>query len=137
MTPHTLAALHHAAFSQDRAWSADEFRALLDSPHCHLTTQTQGFALWRAVAGEAELLTIATHPAHQRRGIASALMRAWMAAASTQADTAFLEVAADNQGAVALYAQFGFGQIAQRSNYYARGDHSVDALILRAPLPLL
>lgn len=137
MTPQALADLHEAAFDLDRAWSAEEFRALLDSPHCHLTSAPGGFALWRAVAGEAELLTIATDPAHQRQGIATGLMRQWMQTAATQADTAFLEVAADNAPAIALYSAFRYETVASRPRYYARPGTHVDALVMRAPLPLL
>ncbi|MEM9969406.1 MAG: GNAT family N-acetyltransferase, partial [Pseudomonadota bacterium] len=108
---------------------------LLDSPYCHLSTVQNGFALWRAVAGEAELLTIAAHPTYQRRGIATKLMRQWMRAAQDSATTAFLEVAADNTPATRLYAQFGFEIVARRSAYYKRDDQKVDALIMRAPLP--
>lgn len=135
MTPEDLAALHRAAFVTTRAWSATEFRALLESPHCHATHRDHGFALWRAVADEAELLTIATHPDHRRRGIAADLMARWMDAARTSASTAFLEVAADNAPALALYGRFRFELVARRVNYYRRGDHAVDALILRARLP--
>lgn len=135
MTPDSLSALHAAAFTQDRPWSASEFRSLLDSPHCHLDHRPHGFALWRAVAGEAELLTIATHPDHRRRGIAQDLMATWMTAAATLADTAFLEVAADNQSAIALYAKSGFETVSRRPKYYARPSGKVDALLMRAPLP--
>ncbi|MEQ3707986.1 MAG: GNAT family N-acetyltransferase [Tateyamaria sp.] len=135
MTPEALAKLHDAAFSKDRAWSADEFRALLDSPYCHLSTAQNGFALWRAIAGEAELLTIATHPDHQRQGIGTELMQQWMRTAQDSAGTAFLEVAADNAPATRLYAQFGFEVVSRRAGYYKRDDHKVEALIMRAPLP--
>ncbi|MFL4468566.1 GNAT family N-acetyltransferase [Tateyamaria armeniaca] len=135
MTPEALAALHRAAFATERAWSADEFRSLIDSPHCHLTSDTHGFALWRAVADEAELLTIATHPDHQRQGVARSLMQQWMRAAARTASTAFLEVAADNAAAIALYGQFGFDVMARRVGYYKRADHAADALIMRASLP--
>ena len=135
MTPDALAELHSAAFSKDRAWSADEFRTLIDSPYCHLSTAPKGFALWRAVAGEAELLTIATHPDHQRQGIATKLMYQWMRSAQDHAGTAFLEVAADNAGAIALYGDFGFETIARRPDYYARTNTPVDALVMQAPLP--
>jgi ribosomal-protein-alanine N-acetyltransferase len=130
-----LAALHRAAFVTDRAWSADEFATLLDSAYCHLNSTEHGFALWRAVAGEAELLTIATHPAHQRRRIATTLMQDWMDAASIRATTAFLEVAADNAPAIALYSRVGFDIIARRAGYYTRAHGGVDALVMRASLP--
>ncbi|WP_299726263.1 GNAT family N-acetyltransferase [uncultured Tateyamaria sp.] len=136
MTPQNLADLHAAAFTQDRPWSAEEFAALLDSPHCHLTDAAHGFALWRAVAGEAELLTIATHPDHRRQGVAKALMQRWMGDAQTRAGTAFLEVAADNTAAIRLYARFGFDEVARRTGYYKRAGQAVDALILRVDLPV-
>lgn len=135
MTPEALADLHRAAFDQDRPWSTGEFRTLLDSPHCHLEHLPCGFALWRAVAGEAELLTIATHPDHQRQGIATMLMRQWMDKARQQADTAFLEVAADNEAAIALYKRYGFDTVARRPGYYARPGTRTDALVMRARLP--
>ena len=135
MTPEALATLHAAAFSNDRGWSADEFRTLLDGPYCHLSTATNGFALWRAIAGEAELLTIATHPDHRRQGVGTELMHLWMRAAQDTAQTAFLEVAADNTPAIRLYARFGFEVVARRAGYYKRADQKVDALNMRAALP--
>ena len=138
MTPHELATLHAAAFVQDRAWSASEFQDLLASPHTRLTKRPHGFALWRSVAGEAELLTIAVDPAHQGRGVGAELMRAWMAAAARTATDAFLEVASDNDAALSLYHRFGFIEVARRANYYVRpkssaGDRA-DAVVMRAPL---
>lgn len=135
MTPRRLADLHAAAFKVERPWRADEFESLLANPHCHLTTAAHGFALWRAVADEAELLTIATHPAHRRTGIATTLMHDWMHAASTIACTAFLEVAADNVGAIALYDRCGFEEVARRPDYYQRPDTRADAIVMRASLP--
>lgn len=134
MTPDNLAAVHRAAFTTDRPWSADELHSLLESPHCHLTSEPHGFALWRAVADEAELLTIATHPDYQRRGVAAKLMQKWMTAASATAQSAFLEVAADNAPAIALYERHNFENVARRPRYYARPTTAVDALVMRAPL---
>lgn len=134
MTPAALADLHRAAFVSERAWSAPEFAALCQNPHTHLTCAPHGFALWRAVANEAELLTIATHPDNQRTGIASTLMQDWMKTAQVYADTAFLEVADDNVAAKALYGQFGFHVVARRAGYYARAHGAADALVMRAPL---
>ena len=127
--------MHAAAFVQGRPWSAAEFRDLLDAAHSHTSCHAHGFALWRAIAGEAELLTIAVHPDQQGRGIGADLMRDWMRAAASQADTAFLEVAADNGPARALYDRFGFAVVARRPGYYGRGDTRTDALVMRAPLP--
>jgi [ribosomal protein S18]-alanine N-acetyltransferase len=132
VTPETLAQIHAAAFRHDRAWSAREFAELLTSSHVALMTRPQGFALTRTLAGESELLTIAVAPAAQNRGIGGALMGDWLNSLAGRADTAFLEVAADNLAAIALYARHGFAQIACRRGYYARAAAApVDALIMQ------
>ncbi|MFN4101064.1 MAG: GNAT family N-acetyltransferase, partial [Pararhodobacter sp.] len=107
MTPEALAALHARAFATPPPWSAAGFAGLLDSPLVFLTADAQGraFALGRVVAGEAELLTLATDPAARRQGLARAQMAAFEREAQARgAVTAFLEVAEDNAAARALYA---------------------------------
>ncbi len=137
MTADQMAALHAAAFSQSRPWSASEFATLLDSPHCFATGDDRAFALVRVIACEAELLTIATHPEHQRQGFARSCMANWMRqAASRGAACAFLEVAADNSGARALYDRCGFATCGQRRGYYARPNGpAVDAIVMSRALP--
>ena len=133
MTPPEMAALHAAAFAPARGWSAAEFSTLCAAPHVKLFSSAHGFALVRTVAEEAELLTLAVRPSHHRQGIADALMIAWMQGA--QAETAFLEVAADNQSAQALYAKHGFAEVGRRKAYYARPDSSpVDAVLMQGAL---
>lgn len=135
MTPTELEALHAAAFTRDRPWSAAEFASLLDSPFVALFTRPQGFALTRSLAGESELLTLAVAPAAQRRGLGRGLMQDWLGALPKGTESAFLEVAADNAPALALYEKLGFVQVALRRGYYARtGGAAVDALILRRDL---
>ncbi|WP_299151281.1 ribosomal protein S18-alanine N-acetyltransferase [uncultured Tateyamaria sp.] len=136
MTPETLARLHAAAFQDQRAWSAGEFAQLIDSEHVFLTAHAHGFALWRAVAGEAELLTIAVDPARQGQGIGHTLMQQGMQQAATIADTVFLEVAQDNAAACALYDRLGFKVMARRPAYYQSGPTRTDALVMRASLPI-
>jgi ribosomal-protein-alanine N-acetyltransferase len=133
MTPETLSELHSRAFAPERGWSAREFADLIGSPHVALVAHPQGFALTRTVAGEVELLTLAVDPDHRRKGIATHLMTQWMMAC--QADTAFLEVAANNFAAQALYAAHGFSRAGVRKAYYARPDGPpVDAVLMRALL---
>lgn len=130
MTPDQMARLHAAAFAPSRGWTAAEFASLLAQPGTKALTEPQGFALVRTIAHEAELLTIAVDPAHQGRGVGRDLMARWLAMACF--DTAFLEVAADNAAALALYARFGFRTVGTRRGYYARKDApAVDALTLR------
>jgi ribosomal-protein-alanine N-acetyltransferase len=133
-----LAAVHAAAF--DSPWSADAFAALLDTPGVYaVVAEADGFAglvLMRAIAGEAEVLTLAVIPAQRRRGAARALLAAGLElAARAGAETAFLEVAADNAAAIDLYHQAGFEAVGRRAGYYHRDpEAAMDALVLRRAL---
>ncbi|HZZ88645.1 MAG TPA: GNAT family N-acetyltransferase [Caulobacteraceae bacterium] len=94
-----------------------------------------GFILCRVIAGEAEVLTLAVRPARRRRGAARALVQAAMALAGRTAGAMFLEVAADNPGAIALYDAAGFAPVGRRTGYYARaGARAVDAIVMRRRL---
>lgn len=137
MTPQEMSALHGRAFTDARGWSPAEFADLLSSPYVKAHVAPGGFALTRTLAGESELLTLAVDPDHQRRGIARQLLQTWLQGLHGNAQVAFLEVAADNQAACALYAQAGFVQIACRTGYYTHKDRpAVDALILQRRLTL-
>jgi len=130
-----LAALHAAAFDIDRPWSASEFTAVLDTSYTELFHTAHGFALTRTLAGESELLTLAVHPDHHRKGIAAMLMRDWLGHIQKSAETAFLEVAEDNHAAKALYVSFGFDHVGTRAAYYKRKSTAhADALIYRRRL---
>ncbi len=132
--PGALARLHGAAFARDRGWSTDEIAALLADPACFLVhaPDSAGFALGRAVADEAELLTLAVAADRRRSGHGAALLAAFEAAARGRgAARAFLEVAADNAPALALYDRAGFVPCGRRRGYYktAAGER-IDALVL-------
>ena len=132
--PEAMAALHGRAFAgQGRGWSADEFAALLDSPHVFALGDGRALCLGRVVADEAEVLTIAVAPDARRQGLGQALLaRFEQTAAQSGAARAFLEVAADNVAARALYARAGYGEIARRTGYYLLPHgRRVDALILQ------
>ena len=136
-SPDALAATHAAAFSQSRPWSAEEFADLLSDRFTYLTGDARAFAVVREVAGEAELLTIATHPDHQRQGLARQVMADWMAkAAERGVEDAFLEVAQDNTAAQALYSTCGFGLVGIRKAYYPRPKAAAaDALLMKRVFP--
>ncbi len=90
----------------------------------------------RVIADEAELLTLATDPDHRRQGVAAALLAAVEAGVAARgAVRHFLEVAADNTGAQALYIRAGYVQTGQRAKYYARPDGKFfDALLMEKAL---
>jgi ribosomal-protein-alanine N-acetyltransferase len=136
MTPEALAHIHALAFSSTRAWSAAEFRDLLDQRGMILTGDDRAFALLRVTLDEAEVLTIATAPEHRRKGLARAVLaQAETAVQALGAAVIFLEVAEDNDAARALYAQAGYAQIGRRPGYYLPKDAApVAALVLRKAL---
>lgn len=136
MTAAALAATHALAFEDGRAWSQQEFTDLLTQNGVVLTGDGSSFILSRQILDEVEILTLATAPSKRRRGLAKANLEAiFQRVRQTGAKTVFLEVAADNAGAIALYQQAGFAQIASRSAYYTRTNGAtVDALILQKKL---
>lgn len=132
MTPEQLAALHARAFTKSRPWSTAEFSALLASPHCFAVTEAHAFALGRVVADEAELLTLASDPEHQRQGHARKCLYLFEKEAQMRGATmAFLEVAEDNSAALALYRAAGYHIKATRPAYYNHGSTApIDALVM-------
>lgn len=135
-----LAGMHKICFAD--AWSAESMQALLDMPGTagliavdggSLTPALAapgpaGLVLWRAVAGEAEILTIAVLPPWRGRGLGGRLLDAALAAsAQAGAEAMFLEAAADNNAALALYHARGFERVGLRKGYYA----GKDAVVMR------
>jgi len=88
------------------------------------------------VAGEGEILTIATDPDFQRRGLARMLLeRVIKTLRDEGAESLFLEVAIDNPAAIHLYEGVGFKKTGRRKAYYSRKDKPpADAHILRLAL---
>lgn len=126
-----LAAIHAACFTLPRPWDAAEITALLTSPHVFVLTESEGFVMGRAVAGEAELLTLAVLPSARRRGTGAGLVQLFLAEArSRNSDQAFLEVAAANAPALALYHKAGFAAVGRRKGYYTDQNGQIDDAIL-------
>ena len=91
-----------------------------------------GFALWRPLGDEAEILTIGVSPEARRLGGARALLSEIVAAAAAaDANALFLEVADTNIAAVSLYVEAGFERVGRRKAYYRDGR---DALVMRLRL---
>lgn len=133
VTPEALAQTHAAAFTRSRPWDATEFADLLGKPGVILCGDARSFLVGRVVAGEAEVLTVATHPDFQRQGLAAKCVEMFLS--SVRADAVFLEVSAENEAAKALYFNVGFTEAGRRKAYYATPDGTrTDALILRKSL---
>jgi [ribosomal protein S18]-alanine N-acetyltransferase len=133
VTPEALATLHTHAFRTPAPWSATDFAGFLADPLVFLLVEGDaGFLLGRAVAGEAELLTLAVAPEARRLGIGRKLLARFLYQARLRgAESAFLEVAADNVAAIALYESAGFTQAGLRRGYYQTPEgNRIDALVL-------
>jgi [ribosomal protein S18]-alanine N-acetyltransferase len=91
-----------------------------------------GFALALDLGGECEILSLGVVPGRRRAGSGSALLASICEEMLRRGGhSVFLEVAADNAAARALYAARGFVQIGRRLNYYRRPAGLADALVLR------
>jgi [ribosomal protein S18]-alanine N-acetyltransferase len=133
-----MAAAHALAF--DKPWREDEFDDLLEGEGIYgflaADEAPLGVILCRVAACEMEILTLGVAPAARRRGVASALLAAALPAARERgAAEVFLEVAVDNESAIALYAALGFRKAGLRKAYYDRGPAGVmDAVVMRLDL---
>jgi ribosomal-protein-alanine N-acetyltransferase len=129
-----LAAIHAEAFDGpgETPWSEAAFADLLGQSGVFAVDSADGFILMRAVADEAEILTLAVRPAARRAGQGAQLVGEGVrAAAGRGAARVFLEVADDNAAARALYAQAGFVEAGRRPGYYAGAEgERRDALLL-------
>lgn len=114
-----------------RPWQAHEIGALRLMPGAIEITRPQGFAIGRITLDEAELLTIAVHPNHQRQGHARAILTAFHQALRNQnATICHLEVAAENHAARALYTATGYTQTGLRRAYYTESRPPQDAITM-------
>lgn len=131
-----LAKLSRRAFLSDgSSWTAEDLAAFAGRPGCAVLADADlscGLILVQAAADEAEVVNLGVVPAKRRRHIGSGLLtEAEEYAARRGALRMFLEVAADNVPALALYARAGFARIGTRSSYYRRpGGDRIDALLL-------
>jgi len=134
-----MAAAHAQAF--EACWREDEFEDLLEGEGIYgfLAADGEeplGVILCRVAADEVEVLTVGVVPAARQRGVAKALIAASLGVARARAAAqAFLEVAVDNDPAIALYRRLGFQQAGKRLYYYDRGEAGrMDAIVMRLDL---
>jgi [ribosomal protein S18]-alanine N-acetyltransferase len=131
----TLAAMEQALFADD-AWSEQTWRAELagrprrDYVVARADDAIVGYAGLDVSGDVADVMTLATSPAQQRKGIGRLLLDDLVRrAAARGCDSLILEVRADNEAARNLYERNGFHVISVRRRYYQPGD--VDALVMR------
>lgn len=82
-----------------------------------------GYLIATVIAGEGEVLRIATLPSFRKRGVGKKLLSQFL----WQGETVFLEVRSKNLPARSLYESLGFSVIGSRKNYYK--DPTDDAVL--------
>ncbi|GAA3620069.1 GNAT family N-acetyltransferase [Microlunatus ginsengisoli] len=128
-----IMALERAGFPAEEQWSERSWQGeLLGERRTVLIARAHhpvGVITLQTTDRSADLHRLVVAEQHRRRGIATALIRAGLLAVSHHgARSVLLEVAYDNEAAIATYQRFGFEQLAARENYYGPGRH---ALILK------
>lgn len=134
-----LAQLHAACFSHP--WSADALVKLFNMPGASGLIATLsdnenaavGFALISNMGEEAEILTLCVLPENQRQNIGTRLLSAiHESCVASNTACVFLEVNAQDTGAVTFYSKSGYQHVGTRANYYKQGKAPADdALIMR------
>lgn len=138
-----LAALEAAAFTEpgSPAWSRDLLAGELAQPTALVlvalggadeAAAPLGYAAFRRVGPESELLRVAVAPAARNRRVGRTLLEDGLARLrELGVTTCFLEVRPTNAPALALYEHLGFRTIDRRRRYFPDG---ADALVLRLDL---
>lgn len=122
-----LARLHAEGFAH--GWAVADFEAML-AEHAIvadvLVSQgmfgaiVTGFAISRIAMDEAELLTITLDAEVRGKGLSTRLLTHHAGnLRRAGVETLFLDVAEDNETALALYNRLGFAEIGRRKGYYA------------------
>ena len=116
-------------------WSQNSVASELDNPLAlWLVAEEDGAVLAyvgsQTVIDETDMMNIAVHPDHRRRGLAVQLITELISQLKSKNSRMLtLEVRVSNLPAISLYEQLGFTQIGLRRNYYRNPRE--DALILR------
>ncbi|MBC3843876.1 ribosomal protein S18-alanine N-acetyltransferase [Streptacidiphilus sp. 4-A2] len=136
--------LERRLFPED-AWSPGMFWSeLADTRHPRATRwytvaedadgRVAGYAGLMAVAGEADVQTIAVDERHWGSGLGTRLLiRLLRQAVEAECEGVLLEVRVDNDRAQRLYRRFGFEPVGFRRNYYQ--PSGTDALVMRLDHP--
>ena len=129
-----VTALEAAVFGPD-AWSATSVREELTGPRRRAWVAgdpVAGYAVSAHTGEVVDLQRVAVAPDARGRGVASSLVSTLLDTARRDgASRVLLEVADDNEAALALYARHGFAEIDRRPGYYRDGR---DALVLELTL---
>lgn len=128
-----IAQLEMICFSDP--WSENSVASELKNPLALWLTALEegtvvGYIGSQTVFPEADIMNVAVHPDHRRKGIAQALIHALENHLKQRGvESLTLEVRASNIPAISLYQKLGFQEVGRRRNYYRNPKE--DALILK------
>ncbi len=130
-----VAALEKLCFADP--WSENSIASELNNPLALWLVAVEdgvvcGYIGSQSVMGESDMMNVAVHPDHRRKGVGEMLVLALCDALSKENTSLALEVRASNGPAIALYEKLGFVQVGLRKNYYRNPKE--DALILKKAL---
>jgi len=105
-------------------WEEKDFRYFIEHPNglavgiftSDSSRQLVCYFIALLVAGELDIISVATEPAHQRRGLGEKIIR--HALALPEVERAVLEVDVANEPAIRLYGRLGFKVRGVRKGYY-------------------
>ena len=130
-----VAALEKLCFEDP--WSLSSIASELNNPLALWLVAVEdgdliGYIGSQSVMGESDMMNVAVHPDHRRKGLGEMLVLALCDALSGENTSLALEVRSSNAPAISLYEKLGFVQVGLRRNYYRNPKE--DALILRKTL---
>jgi len=102
------------------SWSKDDMLAHVEKDIClGFGNPLQGFIIMAHIIDQSEVLTIVTDPKARRAGIGKSLLNAGENAVRLAGSSiVFLEVAEDNENAIALYRASGYKPFGRRPACY-------------------
>ena len=110
------------------AWTRSQCAGILPMPGVRLlvardgAAEPLGFALWRTVAGDSELLLLAVGREHRRLGVGRRLLDQFVDEARRQGVTRVHLEVRDGNPAIGIYESAGFSRVGHRPLYY-RGSN--------------
>lgn len=113
-----------ALIREDYRWGSNRYRGV------EIDGALVAYAIYGFEGDAFHLLNIAVLPTHRRAGLGRLLFDEFLEQAQhLGAADAWLEVAVDNEAALAMYEEYGFELVRVRRRYYQPGD--IDALVMR------
>ena len=130
-----LATLHDESFG-DARWSLTQISdsVALETTMALIALEGEtawGFILCQIAGEDVEILTFCVAPAARRTGAGLFLLLAALEEMRHRgAKRVFLEVAADNTAALALYNKARFRMTGKRAGYYKNKENAIDAVMM-------